>query len=305
VLLPITTDVLVEEARRLAAGDHRYSSRQLYYAACRAVERPPASITRGFIGLGALLVVLAGCVLWVHTFPLSLILAVLGVASLLAAPVNARVEHAREGRRALASRPLAASYEGFLSGPLSEALSSRPEAFTALVATGPHSPVGGPAGHPGTLRGAGGPLIVCDRPETAELLQANAARLPAGCTVMDVAGLLPDGGELDHELRDRRLVVLHDAGPAGCAVSPALRRSGGTDVVDAGIQPPASDAGLQVIEGAPARLPAGLEAALTPTELGWLRSGRRLELATLSPEEVVGLATAGCRAPAAPPLPGG
>jgi hypothetical protein len=300
VLLPITADVLAEEAQRLAAGGHRYSSRQLYYAACRAVERPPASIARGLIGLGAVLIALAGCMLWVTSFPLSLVLAAAGVALLVAVPVNARLERAGARRRAGTSRALAASYEGFTAGPLSEALRSRPEAFVALVGGVPQP--GRAADSPTDIRiGAGsppGPVIVCDRPETAELLRANAGRLPEGASVVDLARLLGSDGELAPDVRDRRLVALHDAGPAGCGMPSALRAAGGADVVDAGLRPPASDAGLQVIEGAPARLAAGIEADLTTSEVQWLRSGRRLELATLSPPELIGLAIAGCQASA-------
>src|ERR1019366_7886658 len=67
----------------------------------------------------------------------------------------------------------------------------------------------------------------------------------------------------------------HPAGqtPSGPPLAPA----------DAGLRPPASDAGLQVIEGAPARMPAGIEADLTPVEVAWLRSGRRPGLGTLTP----------------------
>ena len=40
----------------------------------------------------------------------------------------------------------------------------------------------------------------------------------------------------------------------------------------------------QVIEGAPARLPRDLSTLLEPREVDWLLSGRRVEIATLSPE---------------------
>ena len=106
------------------------------------------------------------------------------------------------------------------------------------------------------------------------------------------------GGELTPELRSRLLVAVHDAGPAGCALTSALHRAGALNVVDAGLRPPASDTGLQVIEGAPARLPAGLDDGLSVAERGWLSSGRRLELATLTPAEAVALVAAACAAPA-------
>jgi hypothetical protein len=52
-------------------------------------------------------------------------------------------------------------------------------------------------------------------------------------------------------------------------------------------------------------MPAGIEADLTPVEVAWLRSGRRLELATLTPRAVVELVLATQRpAPAGlPPSP--
>ena len=304
VLLPITTDVLVGEAERLGVDGHRFTSRQLYYAACRAVERPAVSVTRGLIGLGALLIVLGGAMLWVKTIPLSAILAVIGVAMLLAAPLNARIERGRELRRALDSRTLATSYPDFLARPMAEALRVRPQAFTALAS--PRPPAGDGTASAAAARGdaapttdhvasqpASGPLVVCDRGETAELLTANAARLRDGTQVAALAALMThDGGELEPALRDRRLVAVHDADPAGCGLPAALRLAGASDVADAGLRPPVADAGLQVIEGAPARMPAGIEADLTPVEVAWLRSGRRLELATLTPREVVELVLA-------------
>jgi hypothetical protein len=317
VLLPITTDVLVEEAERLGDDGHLYTSRQLYYAACRAVERAAVSVTRGFIGLGAMLIVLGGAMLWVKTIPLSAILAVIGAAILLAAPLNARVERNRELRRAHGSLTLATSYPSFLAGPLAEAIRVRPEAFTALVSRPPS--VDGGTDSPGAAHGdsppahdhlagqtASGPLVVCDRSETAALLTANAGWLPGGTEVAALAALMTDdGGELAPGLRGRRLVAVHDADPAGCGLPAALRRAGASDLADAGLRPPASDAGLQVIEGAPARMPAGIEADLTPVEVAWLRSGRRLELATLTPRAVVELVLATQRpAPAGlPPSP--
>jgi hypothetical protein len=319
VLLPITPEVLVEEAERLGADGHRYTSRQLYYAVCRAVERPAASITGGLIGLGSILVLLAGALLFIHSVPISPVLAALGVATLLAAPLNARLEHGRERRRALASRPLAAGYDEFVTGALATALRSQPDAFAALVTTrgrpaaGPAPPraAEAPSEEPARSRpaptrsatpepggaAAPGPVVVCDREETADLLSANAGRLPAGAEVTELGALLGESGELASGMRDRLLVAVHDAGPAGCAVTPALRRAGAASIVDAGLRPPESDTGLQVIEGAPARLPAGLDDELSAAERGWLSSGRRLEFATLTPAEAVALVLAACATP--------
>jgi len=246
--------------------------------------------------------VLAGALLWVHTVPISLILALVGVAVLLLAPLNASTERRREAARARDSRTLALSYDGFLTGPLPRAVQDRPDAWAGLIATA--APASGGRGARGTGSGARRGLAVAgDRVETVRLLAANRERLPAGVEVVDGSALAgasasTDGGASPAaaQLRHRRVIVVHDADPAGCALPGALRRAGATEVLDAGIPPPGTDAGLQVIEGAPARLPAGLEDDLPPAQAAWLRSGRRLELATLTPQEVVALVLAAIRA---------
>jgi hypothetical protein len=86
---------------------------------------------------------------------------------------------------------------------------------------------------------------------------------------------------------DRRVVVVHDCDPAGCAMAADLRERG-VDVSDAGINPrELAGKRIQLIEGAPARLPRDLSAHLTVEELDWLRGGRRVELATQTPEQLV------------------
>ncbi len=45
----------------------------------------------------------------------------------------------------------------------------------------------------------------------------------------------------------------------------------------------------QVIEGAPARLPRDLTPLLSADEVSWLASGRRVELAALTPARLLGL----------------
>jgi Asp/Glu/hydantoin racemase len=44
-----------------------------------------------------------------------------------------------------------------------------------------------------------------------------------------------------------------------------------------------------VLEGAPARLPRDVTGVCTASELEWLRSGRRVELATRTPKQVMEL----------------
>lgn len=305
---PMTTELLVEQAGRLGQDGLRFTARQLYYACCRAVEQPPPSATRGIIGTSALLILLAAALVRVQTTPpVSPILALIGAAGLLLALLNAHVERGQARERARASRPLAVSFDAFAAGPLSRALRDRPEGLRGLVGspaasadgTEPHpsdrvarapgrSPA--PGGAPAGARRGRRMLVVCDRPETALLMTSNLEQLPAGTQVIDGSGLGIDGGAAPAlSVRRRRVVALHDADPAGCGLASRLRLAGAAGVDDAGLLPPATDTGLQVIEGAPARTPAGIEADLTPEQIGWLLSGRRLELATLGPPDVVAM----------------
>ena len=82
---------------------------------------------------------------------------------------------------------------------------------------------------------------------------------------------------------------------------PADLRDRGAGVADAGINP-AELAGrrLQMLEGAPARLPRDLSGHLGTAETDWLRSGKRLELATETPEQLVARVQAAV-APESPP----
>jgi hypothetical protein len=110
------------------------------------------------------------------------------------------------------------------------------------------------------------------------MIAANAAhaKLPALHVVVASDGETTAPGT--------RVVVVHDASPRGCALVEDLRDVG-MDVVDGGLRPRDVDGpGHQVIEGAPARLPRDLGALLEPDEIDWLLSGRRVEMATLSPE---------------------
>jgi hypothetical protein len=282
VAFPITTELIVEQARRLGEGGYRYTARQLYYASCAAADRPPPSTARGLTGCGALLILLAAALLWVHSPPLSASLAGLGVVALVAGLLSA----VRARHRVPGSRPLTESYDGFCSGPLRRARLLRPEAFPALLDTFPAPPAQGDAGETVEGRSGDAALVLCDRAETAALLSGNLTHLP-GARVVTVDPGGDGAGGLAEAVSGRRVVAVHDADPAGCDLPGRLRRAGAVQVADAGLLPPASDSGLQVIEGAPARVPPGVEADLAAEQVHWLRSGRRMELATLGPREVL------------------
>jgi hypothetical protein len=280
---PITSQLVAEQARRLGDGGYRFTPRQLYYAVCAALEQPPPSITRGMVGTGVVLILLAAIVIRVHPYLPSIGLAGLGALLLVLAPLNAGAERRRAAARALQPRPLALSWDGFAAGPLELARRERRDDLSALVGGGSPEASPGVPDSPATPQAKPRLLIVCDLEETARLLVANRGRLSGDPEVV-AAGAAPLPS-----LRGRRVVAVHDADPAGCHLPARLRQAGAAEVVDAGLRPPDADAGLQLIEGAPARVPEGLEAELEPAQIAWLRSGRRLELATLPPREVVEL----------------
>jgi hypothetical protein len=315
----ITTQLIVEQAERLGEGGHRFTARQLYYATCAAAEPAHPSATKGIIGLSGILILLGAALVRLAP-PAAVSLGLIGVAGLLFAVLTAHTERAQAVARARGPRPLALSYEGFSAGPLREALAGEPERLRLLIGAeaerpdpaAPPSPAGAAPGR----RPRGALLLACEREETARMLAANLAHLPPGSEVVVLpgAGNGPGPGGATPEpshaaapavVRRRKVIAIHDADPQGCALLTRLRRAGAAQVIDAGLRPPPSDARLAVLEGAPARVPSGVEEDLSPEEVGWLRSGRRLELATLTPGEVVARIAACAPAAARPQAAGG
>jgi hypothetical protein len=254
--LEITDERVASVAARLHEGGWSYSARQLYYAVCAEVETAPTRLASGEVGVGVLLI-LIGAITGQR-----ILLEVLGVIGLVFVIVGA-VTHVQERRPLPQARLLAMSYPDFLArhvGAVHE--------YPGLVA----------AAAPPQPSGDASSLLVCDRSETAAVMHANRARL--GAATVTTAEQLPA------DLTGRRLIALHDCDPAGCALVLELRNLG-AEVVDAGINP-AELAGrrLQIVEGAPARLPRDLSGHLDAEQTDWLRSGRRLELATETSEQL-------------------
>ncbi len=250
----ITAERVAAAAARLHDGEWWYSARQLYYAVCADVETAPTRVASGEVGLGVLLILIGALT------GQRILLTVLGAVGLLVLVVGI-VTHLQERRPQPMSRLLAISQpefqRQFIDGRTYPGLLASPE------------PIDAPTGET---------LVVCDRLETAAVVAANRARIG------DV-GVVVATGTSDHAAGGA-LIALHDCDPAGCAMVADLRDRG-AGVIDAGINP-AELAGhrLQVIEGAPARLPRDLSRHLDESQLDWLRSGRRLECATETPQQL-------------------
>jgi hypothetical protein len=256
----VTDERIAAAAARLHEGGWSYTPRQLYYAVCADVETAPVRVASGEVGLG-LVLVLVGAI----TANRTVLLVLGGIGAVLV--VLGAITHLQERRPLPLSRLLALSFAEF-----EERLrASRPEPPGLAHASGG-------AGDGGAGGGSALRTVVCDRAETAAILRANRAHLG------DVR-VLVRGDDLGDAAG--RVVTVHDCDPAGCAMVADLRDLG-LDVADSGINP-AELAGrrLQLIEGAPARLPRDLSGHLDTAECDWLRSGRRLEVATLTPEELV------------------
>jgi hypothetical protein len=259
--LPVNTLLVEDAAAGLAAGGWRYTLRQLYYATCARAEITPSNTAaNGEIGLGVLMI-LVGLIL-IGIKVLFALFVTLGVALVLAGVLG------RLRTPKLTGRVLALSFDDF---------SSR---FGTIQVDGLIPPDSNPVqADRGQTDDAPAPLtIVTDSHDTAAMIVANAERAELAAVKVIVAsdGPLPASGS--------RVVLIHDASPRGCALVLDLRESG-IDVVDGGLRPRDVDGPTsQVIEGAPARLPRDLSGLLEPVEVAWLLSGRRVEMATLSPE---------------------
>lgn len=254
----VTDERIVAAAARLHDGVWWFTPRQLYYAVCADVETVPVRVAPAEIGLG-LVLILVGII--VANRPALIVLAGLGVLLVALGAVT----HLQERRPPPPGRLLAISLADF-----AERLRSSPPDLPGLIDADRPPP---PSAADGST------LVVCDRAETAAILSANSDRLGDARVVTGADHV--DGAER------ARIVAVHDCDPAGCALV-ANVRDRGVEVADAGINPrELSGRRLQLIEGAPARLPRDLSGQLSAAELDWLLSGKRLELATETPEQLV------------------
>jgi hypothetical protein len=258
--------LVADMAARLRDGGLRFGPRNLYYAVCAVLEGPDVKPGAGLIALGILLLAV--------TLVVGILAASFFIWPLL--PVGMAVtgfglRARRQARLQPTTRALALGYDEFVEGVVG------PRRGTALL----DGMVEAEPAAPAAPAASSEVLVVCDRPETAAVLDANraAAGLAVEVAAEDEAGAAVTG---------RRVLAVHDADPRGCALPLRLRAAGAAEVVDLGLRPGhIHGRRIQIIEGAPVLVPADLSRLLSAEEIVWLADGRRVELAVLAPRELV------------------
>jgi hypothetical protein len=265
----VSERLLADQAARLGAGGLSYTNRQLYYGCMAALERPQVTVGTSQALLGAILT-LAGVVLGILATVFLVFLVVIGVVVTAVGLQNRRRERNRP-----TTRPLALGYDEFLGEVIASHRNGSAAELPGLLGDSAPPP-------PASDADGSVPLVVCDHPETAALLAAlnGTAGFAVHAAVETEAGRLASG---------RRVFTLHDCDPSGCGLPLRVRDMGAAEVVDIGLRPAQiAQRHAQVIEGAPAMVPRETAAVLTPEEMVWLAEGRRIELAVLTPQELLG-----------------
>jgi hypothetical protein len=262
--------LVTDQAARLGVGGLSYTPRQLYYAVCAALERPHVTVGTSQAVLGAILTIV-GVVFGVLASVYLIALVIIGVVVTAMGLQNRRREHARP-----TTRPLAIGYDDFVAGVIAPRQSGADELPGLLLHAAESN------GHGAEdLRPESHPIVVCDHPETTALLDAINGTAGFAVRAVSEAGAA-------RVIRGRRVFSLHDCDPSGCGLPLRLRDMGAAEVVDIGVRPAQiARRHAQVIEGAPAIVPRETAAVLTPDEMVWLAEGRRVELAILTPQELL------------------
>ena len=261
--------LVADQAAGLGAGGLGYTPRQLYYAVCRALEGPEVTVGAAQAVFGGVLTLL-GLVFGALASVYLVLLVIIGVVVTAMGLQNRRRELNRP-----TTRPLALGWDEFVSEVVEPRRTGELPPPPGLIleenGTGRARPAAGDAR----------PVVVCDTPETAALLDAMNGT--AGFAVRAVAE--EDAPGLSGEAR---IFALHDCDPSGCGLPVRVREAVGGEVVDIGLRPAQlAHRRVQVIEGAPTLVPRELGAVLTAAELVWLAEGRRVELAVLTPQELL------------------
>jgi hypothetical protein len=136
--------------------------------------------------------------------------------------------------------------------------------------------------------------VICDRPETVDVLLGNDFHFENNCAVLTAGGYPDHAAPLIRTMlaQNPRLevFVLHDATVEGCVLAHELRHSpdwfGGKDVrvFDVALRPAQAKAHTALHWNLPREV--GSHPAITPDEAGWLAE-HTMRLAAFSPEQII------------------
>ena len=162
-----------------------------------------------------------------------------------------------------------------------------------LIVRSRNAPAGPYRGHTDIPSYSFDRAVVCDRPQTVDVLLANNFHFENNCAVLSVDGYPPHAFDMVRQMlaNNPRLVVyaLHDATHDGCALAHRLASDptwfrGRARVVEVGIRP----AHAKRLRGAwqPPEHGTSPRAGTTQKEQRWLNE-HSLELAAIRPEQVI------------------
>ncbi len=153
-------------------------------------------------------------------------------------------------------------------------------------------------------------LVVCDRPEIAQMLIANNFHFENNCAVLSFNGypqsIFTTVMEMLRQNPDLKVYALHDATPIGLSLvyhlqtSPTWFCTSQVAIYDLGLLPRQIFKNSQIFlrkspeSAAEAKqLPAPVKAKLSPQEIAWLESGHYVELDVVSPRKLLQVVSQG------------
>jgi hypothetical protein len=166
---------------------------------------------------------------------------------------------------------------------------------TGLIVRSREAPAGPYRGHTDIPSYSFDRAVICDRPQTADVLLANNFHFENNCAVLSVGGYPPHAFDMVRQMlaNNPRLVVyaLHDATSAGCGLAHLLANDptwfrGRARVVEVGIRPAHARRFRGVWGERSEDPPPGLGHGTTERERRWL-AAHSLELAAIRPEQVI------------------
>jgi hypothetical protein len=129
-------------------------------------------------------------------------------------------------------------------------------------------------------------MLVCQDPEVARMLVANAFHMELSCAVVAEWPPPPPFGAMLERARHPRVYAFHDASAAGLSWAASLRLGVSAPLHDIGLTP-AHAMRLRLVASRGARQDADAFSHFSPVERAWLADGWSAEVAALPPARLL------------------